>query len=148
MNLNVYGEMVRDEWNTLPHHFSHLELDVMQIMPNHVHAILVISNVGAGFPRPNVAPNAHFQNENRFSPEVRAGKPRPYVATLGQIVGYWKYQNTKKINLYRAEKSLAPARVWQRNFHDRVLRDERELNAARRYILENPLRWEEDDLNR
>ena len=68
--------------------------------------------------------------------------------SLGAIIGQFKSVATKKINLYRAEKTLAPARVWQRNFHDRVLRDERELNAARRYAPENPLRWDKAETNR
>jgi putative transposase len=37
--------------------------------------------------------------------------------------------------------------VWQRNYYERVIRDERELNAAREYILDNPRKWAEDKHN-
>ena len=37
--------------------------------------------------------------------------------------------------------------VWQRNYHERVIRNERELNAIRQYIQDNPARWAEDAEN-
>jgi len=33
------------------------------------------------------------------------------------------------------------AKLWQRNYHERVIRDERELYETRKYILDNPLKW-------
>ena len=34
--------------------------------------------------------------------------------------------------------------IWQRGFYDRIIRDEKELNATREYIRQNPVRWAED----
>ena len=46
------------------------------------------------------------------------------------------------------ELSRAPgARVWQRNYFEHVVRDERALQAIRRYIVQNPLRWHLDRYN-
>jgi porphobilinogen synthase len=45
---------------------------------------------------------------------------------------------TRRINLYRTEQNLAPVQLWQRNFFERIIRDEKELDATRRYIMENP----------
>ena len=39
------------------------------------------------------------------------------------------------------------APVWRRNYYKRVLRDDRELERARDYILDNPRRWGEDEYN-
>jgi hypothetical protein len=38
--------------------------------------------------------------------------------------------------------------VWQRNYHDRIIRNERHLWAARRYIRDNPAKWYEERLHR
>lgn len=38
-------------------------------------------------------------------------------------------------------------RLWQRNYYERVIRDEDELNRARNYIHENPLMWHLDREN-
>ena len=37
--------------------------------------------------------------------------------------------------------------VWQRNYFEHVIRDERELEHLRRYIRENPLKWDLDENN-
>lgn len=40
-----------------------------------------------------------------------------------------------------------PGKLWQRNFHERIIRDEAELNGIRDYIQNNPAQWEQDDLH-
>jgi hypothetical protein len=49
---------------------------------------------------------------------------------LGVVVGALKACSSRE----------AGTRLWQRGYHGRVIRDERELDALRRYVLENPLR--------
>ena len=52
------------------------------------------------------------------------------------------------IGLFKAAVSRQAGRpVWQRSFHDRVIRDDDELEALRRYIEDNPLRWAVDREN-
>jgi hypothetical protein len=51
---------------------------------------------------------------------------------------------TVRINTLRSSPG---APVWQRNYYDRIIRNERELNAARQYILDNPRKWAEDKHN-
>jgi hypothetical protein len=40
-----------------------------------------------------------------------------------------------------------PGKLWQRNYHDRIIRNERELTAIREYIANNPMQWHLDRLN-
>jgi REP element-mobilizing transposase RayT len=40
-----------------------------------------------------------------------------------------------------------PGRLWQRNYYERINRNEAELDAARKYIAENPTKWAEDQEN-
>ncbi|MFN9303015.1 MAG: hypothetical protein ACK6DA_09620, partial [Candidatus Kapaibacterium sp.] len=49
MVLNEYGIIAYNEWNKLTERFSNFESDVFQIMPNHMHGIIVLNPVGAGF---------------------------------------------------------------------------------------------------
>jgi putative transposase len=37
--------------------------------------------------------------------------------------------------------------VWQRNYHDRIVRDPREFDSIHEYIIDNPARWEQDRFN-
>ena len=58
MTLNEYGTIAYNEWIKLTERFSNFELDVFQIMPNHMHAIIALNNVGTGFtPTQNPAQN-------------------------------------------------------------------------------------------
>ena len=80
MTLNEYGMIAYNEWIKLTERFSNFELDVFQIMPNHMHAIIALNNVGTGFtPTHNSAQNSAQNNDvcTEFIPNhnkpVRAG---------------------------------------------------------------------------
>jgi hypothetical protein len=82
-------------------------------------------------------------NDETPSRENRGGMtPTLRKPTLGQVVGYFKYLSTKKINELT---NNALGRLWQRNYYEHIIRNEQDLYNARKYILENPLKWEEDE---
>jgi hypothetical protein len=64
--------------------------------------------------------------------------------SLGAIVRAYKSAVARRINRLRETPGMA---VWQRGYHERVIRSERHLDAVRAYILDNPRRWNEDQLN-
>jgi len=136
MILSKYGSAVQECWNDLPRHYGHVVLDEMAIMPNHIHGIIVLTP-------PAVA----------TSPVVGAGfKPAPTQSTpakvkrhgLSEIVRALKTYSSRRINELRLTHSTA---VWQRNYHDRIIRNGRELEAIRRYIRSNADHWPEDPEN-
>ena len=49
MKLNENGQIAYNEWLKLSERFPNFELDVFQIMPNHMHGIILLNDVGAGF---------------------------------------------------------------------------------------------------
>ncbi len=56
----------------------------------------------------------------------------------------FKSAATKRINEIRG---VSGSPVWQRNYYERVIRNDRELAAVQTYIEENPARWAEDREN-
>lgn len=68
---------------------------------------------------------------------------RPVSGSLPTVVRAFKSAVTKRINQMRQTPG---APLWQRNYWERVVRDERELNQIREYIQDNPARWESDQL--
>ena len=135
MVLNDAGRIVQAVWNSIPKHFDRVELDQFVITPNHIHGIITLNseNVGAGFPHPTTFPHPN-ENEGR-------GNRAP---TLGTIVAFFKYQTTKRIN----ELHETPGqKLWQRNYYERVIRNENELNDVRQYIVDNPAKWDTDEEN-
>jgi putative transposase len=61
--------------------------------------------------------------------------------TLSEIVRAFKSFSSRRIN---ENKNTPGIPVWQRGFHDRIIRSDKELNAIRDYIQTNPKRWEKN----
>jgi len=61
---------------------------------------------------------------------------------LGELVRAFKARCTRKIHTEIDERF-----AWQRGYHERIVRDERHMNAVRKYIEENPAKWDEDTEN-
>jgi putative transposase len=83
-------------------------------------------------------------------PTRSSGMPHPYTerrlesGSLGAIVGNYKSVAARRINRTRNSPG---APVWQSNFHERIIRNERELDAIRQYIRNNPVNWDDDSEN-
>lgn len=142
MILNEYGEIVRKYLEYLPEHFSNVQLDMHVLMPNHIHGIIIINNIRRGevVSPPDMSPHLH-----RYVTQTQGGKTPPlqHNPTLGNMIAYFKYQTTVKINYMR--NALCP--VWQRNYYERIIRNERELTKFREYVQNNPLQWALDKEN-
>ena len=122
MKLNGAGEIVEQVWLDLPKHYPMLELDLYVVMPNHIHGILCI-----------------IEKEN-LSNEGKEKNP-----SLGNIIRSFKSISAININKILNRQGQS---VWQRNYHDHIIRDEQDLNGRRQYIIDNPARWEEDEENK
>ena len=145
MRLNGLGKTVTECWNGIPRHFANVETDTFVVMPNHVRGIIMLTdtNVGAGFPRPLKNRTPHTKIPSCVVTEGEGTSPLRRCS-LGQIVAYFKYQTTKRINEFRETPGI---RVWQRNYYEHVIRNENELSKTRQYIQENPLKWDLDPEN-
>ena len=146
MRLNEIGQIVIECWNRIPQHFPSVELGEFVIMPNHFHGIISWGITETGDPHPQenrnrrgeVTSPAH-QSGNRTN--RRGEVPSP---TLGKIIAYFKYQSTKHINQHH---NTPGRRIWQRNYHDHIIRDDTDLQRLREYIQINPMKWELDQLH-
>ena len=130
MRLNRYGEVVAETYQWLSSRYPYVYLDEWIIMPNHFHGIIVLTDK----PCRGVSRNAPTQ------PNVREPKRKP----LGQLIGAFKTVSTKKINIIRNAPGTP---VWQRNYYEHIIRNENALNNIRRYIINNPLSWHQDQLH-
>ncbi|MEJ5240774.1 MAG: hypothetical protein WHS87_06225 [Anaerolineales bacterium] len=124
-------------------------------MPNHIHGIVWIVEVEGGAtgrsPRTPELPARWSEDREDFPSEADKiflssdrlpALPRgPASRSLSSFIAGFKSAVTKRINEWRGTPG---ASVWQRNYYERILRDERALASVRRYIRENPRRWEAD----
>ena len=124
--LSPAGQAVRAAWYGLQERFAEVQFDAFVVMPNHMHAILV--NVGTGLPA-----------GGRFIQGAASSAP-----TVGRIMRAFKSVSAIEVNRLLGRNGQP---VWQRNYYERVVRNHSEAEAIRRYIGENPARWELDPEN-
>jgi REP element-mobilizing transposase RayT len=125
VRLSRFGEIARDEWLRAGALRSGAELDLFVVMPNHLHGLVTL------------LPDEPLTDLPR-------GAPRLAARSLGAFVGGFKSAASRRINDVRR----TPGRqVWQRNYYDRIIRSEDELDQVRAYIHENPERWPQDPEN-
>ena len=128
VQLTPVGETVTEEWSRSADLRAEVELDVFVVMPNHIHGIVVISDIS-----PQSGLRAHG----------RAPLHRP-APSLGALVAGFKAATTSHVNRLAGTPG---APVWQRNYYEHIIRSDKELERVRQYIAENPGRWAEDPEN-
>jgi len=123
MRLNDAGQIVASSWEWLAAQYDHVVLDTWEIMPNHIHGIIVITD--------------NCRGGSRTAP---TGRRKP----IGRLIGAFKTVSTKSIN----EMQETPGtKLWQRNYYEHIIRDEDELDSIREYIVANPAQWDIDREN-
>ena len=127
MGLNRIGEIVAEEWLRSAEIRSEIQLDDFVVMPNHLHAIVFIV---------------------RYGSDGGPAGGRPFSGTanrsLSALIQGFKSSAARRIGRLQKTNSRP---VWQRNYYERVLRNDRELERAREYVLDNPRKWAEDKNN-
>ena len=147
MQLNRRGEIVQEEWfrSTEIRKEIRLFADEFVVMPNHIHGIVWIVDDESSH-------NIIDTTKNDITNDVVGANGRsplhnqPYIhmkpKSLGSFVAGFNSSVTKRIR-----DELNETGIWQRNFHDRIIRNDRELDAVRNYIASNPGNWAEDNEN-
>ncbi len=126
MRLNVAGRIVAKEWQRSGDLRSNVEIDDFVVMPNHFHGIVFLTQTDEGTLRS--APTRSFGGG--------------MAGSLPVVVRNFKGAVTRRMR----ERGFDEP-VWQRNYHERVIRNERELQAIQRYIADNPRQWALDKEN-
>ena len=141
MHLNDAGKIARRCWEDIPDHFPFVELDAFVIMPNHVHGVIVITESCRG--EASVVPIhvSAVSSKSDASP-LRQRPNGTQPGSLSAIVQNFKSISTRKMNAARATPGTP---IWQRNYHEHVVRNDEELEAIRQYILNNPANWVTDE---
>ena len=141
MVMNEYGNIAYNEWAILPERFTNFELDVFQIMPNHMHGIIVLKDVvGAGFTPAQIG-----------QPLNTSGQPQgiaPTGATVFDIVGAYKSLAANGcLEIYKSKNEMM-GKLWQRNYYEHIIRNEQSYQTISDYIINNPAKWAEDKFYR
>jgi REP element-mobilizing transposase RayT len=135
MQLNEYGQIAYNEWAKLPERFSNFELDVFQIMPNHIHGIIVLNEISVG---------AGFTPARNVTGQPNTGQPQGIAPTIGDIVGAYKSLVANECLTIFKNNNETMGKLWQRNYHEHIIRDEQSYQTISEYIINNPTKWQDD----
>jgi REP element-mobilizing transposase RayT len=144
MVLNELGMVACNEWAKLPERFPNFELDVFQIMPNHIHGIIILNEmpVGAGF---TPAQNDMYIGATDIG-ATDIGATARVAPTVSDIVGAYKSLVANEcLKLFKINNETM-GKLWQRNYHEHIIRDEQSYLKISEYIINNPANWDNDSL--
>ncbi|HRX63929.1 MAG TPA: hypothetical protein P5060_02385 [Candidatus Absconditabacterales bacterium] len=128
MILNEYGKIVKEYWININKVYSNVSIGNFIIMPNHMHGIIIIDNVGELIKLPS--------NKNGKIISSPTNK-------LSNIIKGFKQSSGKVIR----EMGLKTFQR-QRSFYDHIIRNENDMNRVVEYIQINPYKRENDEYYR
>lgn len=102
------GEIAEEYVRRISEKYPEVAVDRYVIMPDHIHILLRID--GTGNPSP----------------------------TLGNVLGWYKYQVTKQANLLL---NTPGEKLFQRSYYDHVIRNQQDYDEIWQYIENNPRKW-------
>jgi|AntRauTorcE11898_2_1112593.scaffolds.fasta_scaffold20007_2 REP element-mobilizing transposase RayT len=172
MGLSVPGCLAQYYWTQIPQEFNAVQLDEYIVMPNHIHGIIAITGRDAihgirndedvrgndkdqGSDAMNRVPTDTDQTTELVGSSIHrdpddkppggvTGKDNPmlYKNHLGRIIRWFKGRCTFEIR----SKDYSDF-AWQSKFYDHIIRNEKALHRIRKYIYDNPLKWQQDQDN-
>lgn len=122
--LNELGETVKHCWKEIPNHYPQVKLHDFVIMPNHLHGIIEIVGANHHSPEEIISENKH---------------PKGTSNTIGAMVRGFKIGVTK---WGKANQNIS--KIWQRGFHEHIIKNDSAYQKISDYIIENPVRWDKD----
>jgi putative transposase len=137
MILNDFGNIVGEELLKTKEIRKNVDIDYYVIMPNHIHAIIIIEykiESNQRWDKARLVPTMNNDDIRKFG--------NPIANSLASIIGSFKSAVTKRINEHR---NTPGGKVWQSNYYEHIIRNEKDLFHIRKYIEQNPLKWELDE---
>ena len=129
MHLSTAGLLADIFWHEIRSHKKYVKLDAFQVMPNHLHGILILDK------------QVDDVVETRHALSLQPGATRfqnPGKNTISSIIGSFKSAVTKHANRLKIPFE------WQSSFHDHIIRNDIEFENIAEYISNNVANWEKD----
>jgi REP element-mobilizing transposase RayT len=134
--LNCIGKIVAQEWLSSSKIRQEIELDEWIIMPNHLHGLVVIDRGD----RVDIE-DEDLCHEGACHAPLWGVVGRRKARSLSSFIGGFKSSVTKRIKPICEQPNPV---IWQRNYYETIVRDDRQLYSIRKYIINNPKKWDED----
>lgn len=144
MILNDGGKMVEKWYYELGSKFPDIKCHQMIVMPNHFYCI--VENVGAGAD-PGVCPSSITNNRDKYINNDRDKTEGEHIGSpLYRVVQWFKTMTTNEYRRGVKNSGWQPfdGKLWQRNYYEHIIRNEKSYHNITNYIINNPVKWGED----
>lgn len=150
IDLSKMGRIAHNFLINIPNHFKNVKINAFVIMPNHVHVIIQLlsnsvetrqgaslsnTNASLSFPPRISTTGKQYTNYHFHQLATKSNQKIPL------IISQYKSAVTREINKLNCFFS------WQTRFYDRIIRNEKQLLAIKKYIKNNPNNWDKDPYN-
>ena len=148
MHLNEFGEIIKEEWEKTPFIRTNISLGAFIIMPDHFHAIL------------------HIDQQITKKEDYIPNQFKSPSQTIGAIIRGFKGATTNRIKKFNSGESKeegrgeswgvlqyaptalpSPLKIWQRDYFEKIIRDQRAYQNITQYIIDNPKNWKKKKLS-
>lgn len=141
--LSDFGKIVKNELLKIPEFHKRAILDEWIIMPDHIHMIIELgcwdydngkSVVGdsSGQIHEFVLKNTTAQDD------IKLFRAKRRQMLLPKIIGKFKMLTSKQINI---ERNTSGQKLWQHDYHVRIINRDQDYLRIKQYIIENPKNW-------
>ncbi|MCQ2349571.1 MAG: hypothetical protein MJZ98_03710 [Paludibacteraceae bacterium] len=154
MQLSPIGQYSHEQFVNVKTHYPYAEIPLFVVMPNHIHAIVIIDGENVPYERCNA--EHHYGNQKSNADNCRdaarhvsTGRQNNEMVRISNLQGWLSVVVggiKSSITRYANEKNITFA--WQSRFYDRIVRDQNELNRIAEYVENNVANWQIDELNK
>ena len=127
IKLLKYGEIVDKYIRQLNDFYDNISVERYVIMPNHIHMIVFVKNVGS------ILNNIEGDGKG----QSRTPVPTVQNSTVSKFISTFKRFCNKEYGY----------NIWQRSYYDHIIRDQHDYDKVAKYIYENPIKWRFNNLN-
>ena len=127
MQLSEIGKFTTENLQKINIHYPYAEIPLFVVMPNHIHAIVLIDNCR------DVARNVSTNDKNEKMSEIAKRQSSLCITIRGFKSAVTKFGNANSFDF-----------AWQTRFHDHIIRNQNEMNRIADYIENNPKTWDTD----
>ncbi len=141
MQLSAVGQFAEEQLQNVAKHYAYAQIPSWVVMPNHVHAIVVIDGWKTPYEKRNVerAVETFHETSLQHTPQK---SPIEYATQMQSWLSVVVRQFKQSVTRFATQNHIPFA--WQTRFHDRIIRNHDEMNLVAEYVENNVARWESD----
>ena len=140
MIFSRIGQFADEQCRNIQMHYAYAAIPLWVVMPNHIHAVVIIDNDKIPYEKRNV--EKQCRNVETFQETSLQREPIQIATEMQSWLSVVVRQIKQSITRFAKNSSIPFA--WQSRFHDHIIRNNDDRNAIADYIENNVVKWEYD----